>query len=325
MRREVLRLDSVSKTVNDVKVLKNISMTIYEGEIVKLFGESGQSKSILVSILGGVQQPDFGKIYVEGREVNLNSPNDCKTVQISIINKKSDLIPNLTVMENLFLGRRDANSRPFLKTKQHLARTLDLFKVLGLNISPNTFVSKLAVEQVQLVQLGKALLDDPKIIVMDHTNILLDKNQVRLFAGVFKELTKRKVGILVIAQNLRDFTEVSDRIYLIKEGNLIGNINKNDFKKDKIIKIITEDCLIKRSGISLNEISKEVLRVENLSTKDALKNISFTLRKGEILSITGSYGSGKCDIGYALFGIEKITGGKVFIEDKRIKLIKLYY
>ncbi len=320
MRKEVLRLDSVSKKINDVKVLKNISLTIYEGEIVKLFGDMGQSKAMVVRLLGGVFQPDFGKIYVDGREVEITCPNDGKKAGISIIHKKSDLIPNLTVMENLFLGRNDADSKPFLKVKQQAVRTRELLNILGLDITPDTLAADLTIEQVQLVQLGKALLDDPKVVVMDHTNILLDKNQIKLFEGVFRELSRRKVGILVIAQNLKDFAGVSDRMYIMNDGSIIGNVSASEIDREKIIHMISNDYLVKRPGISLNDISKEVLRVEGLTTKNALKDVSFSVRKGEIISITGSYGSGKCEIGYALFGIEKITGGRLYLDGRKIKI-----
>ena len=320
MRKEVLRLDCVSKKINDVKVLKNISLTVFEGEIVKLFGDMGQSKAMVVRLLGGVFQPDFGKIYVDGREVEITCPNDGKKAGISIIHKKSDLIPNLTVMENLFLGRNDADSKPFLKIKQQAARTRELLNILGLDITSETLAADLTIEQTQLVQLGKALLDDPKVVVMDHTNILLDRNQIRLFEGVFRELSKRKVGILVIAQNLKDFAGVSDRMYIMNDGSIIGNVDASEIDREKIIHMISNDYLVKRPGISLNEISKEVLRVENMTTKNALKDVSFSVKKGEIISITGSYGSGKCEIGYALFGIEKIIGGGLYVDGRRIKI-----
>ncbi len=320
MLKEVLRLESVSKKINEVKVLKNVSMTVNEGEIVNLFGDEGQSKAMIVRLLGGVFQPDFGKIYVDGKEVGITCPRDGKELGISIIHKRSDLIPNLTVMDNLFLGRNDSNHRRFIKEKQQLARTRELLNILGLDISPQTMASKLTVEQVQMVQLGKALIDDPKVVVMDHTNILLDRNQIKLFKGVFKELSRRKVGILIVAQNLQDFSDISDRMYVIKDGSIIGNFGTSEFDKEKIVNMIMDDCFVKRSGISLNDISKEVLRVENLTTKHALKNVSFSLRKGEIVSITGSYGSGKCEIGYAIYGIEKLTGGRMYLDGKRIKI-----
>jgi|GEM_PF-2533954 len=320
MQKEVLRLESVSKKINEVKVLKNVSMTINEGEIVTLYGDEGQSKAMVVRLLGGVFQPDFGKIYVDGREVNMTCPRDGKELGISIIHKRSDLIPNLTVMENLFLRRKDSDNKRLIKEKQQLSRTKELLNILGLDISPHTMASDLTVEQVQMVQLGKALLDDPKVVVMDHTNILLDRNQIRLFKGVFKELSKRKVGILIVAQNLQDFSDISDRMYVIKEGSIIGNFSTSEFDNEKIVKMLMDDYFVRRSEVSLNEISKEVLRVENLTTKHALKNVGFSVRKGEIVSITGSYGSGKCEIGYAIYGMEKLTGGKIFLDGKRVKI-----
>lgn len=320
MQKEVLRLESVSKKINDVNVLKNVSMTVNEGEIVNLYGDEGQSKAMIVGLLGGVFQPDFGKIYVDGKEVGITCPRDGKELGISIIHKRSDLIPNLTVMDNLFLGRKDWNNRHFIKEKQQLARTRELLKILGLDISPQTMASKLTVEQVQLVQLGKALLDDPKVVVMDHTNILLDRSQIKLFKGVFKELSRRKVGILIVAQNLQDFYDISDRMYVIKDGSIIGNFGASEFDSEKIVKIIMESSFVKRSEISLNDISKEVLRVENLRTRHVLRDVSFSVRKGEIVSITGSYGSKKCEIGYAIYGIEKLTGGRIYLEGKRIKV-----
>lgn len=320
MRKEVLRLESVSKKINEVKVLKNVSMTIYEGEIVKLFGDEGQSKAMIVRLLGGVFQPDFGKIYVDGKEAAITSPHAGKKLGISIIHKKSDLIPNLSVLDNLFLGRNESNFKPLLKRKQQEARAQELLKILGLDISPYMVASQLTMEQVQMVQLGKALLDDPKVVVMDHTNILLDSSQLKLFEGVFRELSRRKVGILVVAQNLKDFSDVTDRMYIIRDGSIIGNLNKPESEKEEIVRMVMDDYIVKRPGVSLNDISKEVLRVERLSTKHSLRDVSFSVKKGEIVSITGSYGSGKCEIGYAIYGIERATGGKIFIDDKRAKI-----
>ena len=320
MKKEILRLDCVSKTINDTKVLKNISLNIYEGEIIKLFGDEGQSKSLLVRLLNGEMRPDFGKIYVNGNDVEITSPSVGKRIGISIINKKSDLVPNLTVMENLFLGKKDFGSRLFINKKKQLARTKELLRILGLDILPDMRVDRLETEQIQLVQLGKALLDDPKIVVMDHTHILLDEKQITLFAGVFKELSRRKVGVLVVAQNLKDFASVCDRVYIMKHGNIIGNVNKSNLEKEKIVKIITEDYIVNESAVSLNNISKEVMRVENLSTKNSLYDVNFSVKKGEIVSITGSYGSGKCDIGHALVGLEKITGGKIYLDNKPVRI-----
>ncbi len=320
MQKEVLRLESVSKKINEVKVLKNVSMTVNEGEIVNLYGDEGQSKAMIVRLLGGVFQPDFGKIYVDGREASITCPGDGKELGISIIHKRSDLLPNLTVMDNLFLGRKDSKHSRFVKEKQQLARTKELLNILGLDISPHIMASKLTVEQVQIVQLGKALLDDPKVVVMDHTNILLDRSQIKLFKGVFKELTRRKVGILIVAQNLQDFSDISDRMYVIKDGSIIGNFGASEFDREKIVKAIMDDCFVNKSRISLNGIYQEVLRVENLTTRHALKKVSFSVRKGEIVSITGSYGSGKCEIGYAIYGIEKLTGGKMYLDGKRIRI-----
>ncbi len=322
MRKEILRFEHISKKINDVKVLKNISFNLYEGEICKIFGDEGQSATALVRILGGVFLPDFGKVYLDGNEVEISNPDVGQKLGISIINKASDLIPNLTVCENMFLGRRDTNVGIFFKPNQNAARTRDLLDILGLDISPNTIVASLKPEQIQLLQLGKALLNDPKVVVMDHTNILLDRKQIRLFERVFQELARRKVGVLIVAQHMKDFTSVSDRIYIMKDGSIIGNLDTPSMENDKIIQIIAEDSFVSTSRISLNPVSKEVLRVENLCTQENLRDVSFSLKKGEIISITGSFGSGKCRIGHALYGLEPITGGKVFLENKLIKIRK---
>jgi ABC-type sugar transport system ATPase subunit len=171
-----------------------------------------------------------------------------------------------------------------------------------------------------MVQLGKALLDDPKVVVMDHTNILLDRNQIKLFEGVFRELSRRKVGILIVAQNLKDFAEITDRMYIIRDGSIIGNFDKPESEKEEIVKMVLDDQFIRKSRVPLSDISKEILRVEGLTTRHSLKDVSFSLRKGEIVSITGSYGSKKCEIGYAIYGIEKLVSGRIYLDGKRIKV-----
>lgn len=322
MRKEILRFEHISKKINEVKVLKNISFNLYEGEICKIFGDEGQSATALVRILGGVFLPDFGKVYLDGNEVEISNPDVGKKLGISIIHKASDLIPNLTVCENMFLGRRDSKAGIFFKASQNTQRTRDLLDILGLDISPDTVVANLKPEQIQLLQLGKALLNDPKVVVMDHTNILLDRKQIRLFERVFQELARRKVGVLIVAQHMKDFTSVSDRIYIMKDGSIIGNLDTPSMENDKIIQLIAEESSVNTSRISLNNVSKEVLRVENLCTQDNLRDVNFSLKKGEIISITGSFGSGKCRIGHALYGLEPITGGKVYLENKLIKIKK---
>ncbi len=320
MTNEILRIEFASKKINGVNVLKNVSLNIFEGEIVKLFGDEGQSKAMLVRLLGGLLIPDSGRVLIGNKEVAISSPYDAKRLGISIINKRSDLLPNLTVMENLFLGRRDETFGLFFSRKKQYERSKELLDILGLDISPDTMANELSQEQIQLLQLEKALLDNPKLVIMDHTHILLDNKQIKLFEGVFKELSKRKVGVLIVAQNLKDFSSISDRTYIMKDGSIIGHIKSSELEKEKIVNMITKDYFVNTAKVPLDSASKEVLRIENLFTDKSLSDVSFSVKKGEILSITGSYGSGKCEIGYTLAGMQKIKGGEIFLEDQRIKI-----
>lgn len=320
MKTEILRMEYVSKSKNHNKVLQNICLDLFEGEIVKLVDKECEGKSAILEILGGVSQPDSGSIYVFGKEVLLASPQISQKLGINIIHQQGNLIPNLTVMENFFLGLDSISKKLFIHKKQQYKRSLEVLRILGISVTPDTLVANLTAKQVQLIQLGKALLNNLKIVVMDNTVKLLDKEQITFYKNLFMELTKKQVVVLILSSNIDDFIDIVERIYIMKDGSIIGNIKTDMADTHKILQIINQEGFTSKSNIHLNNISDDVMRIENLCTMKTLKDISFSIKKGEILGITGPSDSDKSELAYAIFGMVKLTGGSIYIHNKRVRI-----
>jgi ribose transport system ATP-binding protein len=322
MKNEFLRLDYISIFHNEYKVLKNICLNVFKGEIVKLFSEECEGKDALLDILGGICSPGSGNIYINGKEFTALTPQISHMAGISIIRQKSDLIANLTVMENFFLDPGVLKNRLFFNNRQQHQKCWEVLQTLGVSFTTDTLVRDLPPEYVQMVQLGKALLKDPQLIILDHSATILNFNQSKLYKNVFEALAKKNVSVIIISQNLDDFADIASRIYIMQDGSIFANTKSELLDRDKILQVITRERFNRKADIPAVSVPENVLRVENISTRGILKKASFSLNKGEILGITGPINSGKTELAYTLLGRIRRTEGTVYLHGKKVTIQK---
>lgn len=318
MGREILRMENISKSFPGVKALDDVSLKAYEGEVMALLGENGAGKSTLMKILSGVYTKDTGKILLDGEEINVLNPRDAAEKGIAIIHQELNLIPNLTVYENIFLGREKVNSYRVLKKDYMIDESKKLLERLRVDIDPTLRVNEISIAKQQMVEIARALSLNASVIVMDEpTDTLTDKEVDSLF-DVIRELKTENKAIVYISHRLKEVFEICDRATVLRDGKLIDERMISDLDEDEIIKLMVGRTLDEQFPYLMTQVSENVLEVINLTNK-YVKNISFSLKKGEVLGISGLVGAGRSELGKTIFGLYPIDEGEIFLEGKKVE------
>ena len=321
MDNSILQVKNVSKVFPGVKALDNVSIDIKKGEIHALVGENGAGKSTLMKILNGNYKKDGGEIIFDGKEVELDNPISSKKLGISIIFQELNLIPTLSVAENIFLGRLPQKDKRvdwnavYTKAKEALDR-------IGYDLDLREMVSKLSVAQRQMVEIAKALsYDNTRIVLMDEPSATLTSKECEVLFKVVKELKAQGISVIYISHRMEEIFEIADHVTVIRDGTVIDSRPIGEFTKDDITeKMIGRQLnneFPKRSGTMSDE---EVLKVENLCVTEKIRDINFTLHKGEILGLAGLVGAGRTEIVKGIYGLDYIKSGDIYLKGKKVKL-----
>ncbi len=325
MSAQLLRMEGISKSFPGVKALSKVRLDLNYGEVLALVGENGAGKSTLMKILSGVYQKDEGEIYLEGNKVEIPNAKAAQEMGISIIHQELNLMPDLTVAQNIFIGREPRTGfNFFLKEKELNEKTAELLEKLNINLNPKETVSDLTVAKQQMVEIAKALSYNAKIIVMDEPTAALTESEIKTLFDLIENLKNKGVGIIYISHRMEELKVISDRITVMRDGQYIDTLYTKDTDMKKVISLMV-GRQIQDESRPTTTVSKEaetVLEVKNLSTKNFLKNISFTLKKGEILGFAGLMGAGRTEVARAIFGADKIDEGQIFINGKEVKINK---
>jgi len=322
MVEPVLKLENINKKVSDFFALKDISLDLYKGEVHVLIGENGSGKTSLMNVIVGAYTKDSGRILIDGKPVNISSPTDAKKLGITMIHHDSLLFEHFTVAENIYI-----DNKPYLNKSLKLINwgkmhsdCQQLFNRLGFSLNSKDIVKNLSLAQKQLVEIARAYISKARIIIMDEpTSSLADSESLLLFS-IIKELKKAGVSILYISHRLEEIKQIGDRITVIRDGEIIGTQDIRNMNVNNIIHMMTGMELKERYPKLSVKLGKEVLRVENLNSGDTLKSISFSLRRREILGVTGLVGSGRTKIAKCIFGLDKIDSGEIFLENSKIDI-----
>ena len=317
----ILKMQNIRKSFPGVLALSDISFNLKEGEVHALLGENGAGKSTLIKILAGVYTPDSGKIFIDDKEVKIINTHIAHQLGISVIHQELCLATNMTVADNIFMGRPSANKIRLVKDKVMIEQTRKIMDQFGLEqISPKALVSSLTTAQRQMVEIAKALSMDARIIIMDEpTSSLTDKEVDKLF-NFIKLLKQKNISIIYISHRLEEIFQICDRITVIRDGEYVGETSASATTKEELMSMMV--------GRKLNDVypeknkvfGDEVLRVENLTKDDKLKDISFDVRAKEILGFYGLIGSGRTEIMRLLFGIDSMKRGQVYLNKKEIHI-----
>ncbi len=278
MGKEILKMENISKSFPGVKALDDVNFTVYENEVMALLGENGAGKSTLMKILSGVYTKDEGKIILEGEEVDITSPRDATSKGIAIIHQELNLVPYLTVYENIFLGREMKSPYGGLYKKEMIKQSREILERLKVNISPTTTVNYLSIAQQQMVEIAKALSLNAKIIIMDEPTDTLTDNEVSSLFEIIRELKKQGKGLVYISHRIQEVFEVCDKLTVLRDGQFVGERNVSDVDEREIIRLMVGRTLDEQFPYIKTDYDEEVLKVENLNN-EYVKDLSFTLKK----------------------------------------------
>lgn len=317
MNAVALKMEKISKHFPGVKALDQVDIEVGKGEILALLGENGAGKSTLMKVLAGVHQPDSGHICINGNKVVIQGPRSSQELGISIIYQEFNLIPYLSVAENIFLGREPRKIKGVLDWKQLYRQAQEVMSRVGLkNVSPKTLVAELTIAEQQLVEIAKAISYASNIIIMDEPTAVLNGEDAQRLLKIMLELKHQGMSIIFITHRLEEVEQIADRITVLRDGKYIGTVKKADVSKDDIVKMMVGRDITDLYPARNRKIGQPVLKVENLTLKDQLHNINLTVHEGEILGIGGLMGSGSTTLSKALFGLFPQIQGTITVGEK---------
>ncbi|WFA10472.1 sugar ABC transporter ATP-binding protein [Tissierella sp. Yu-01] len=313
-------MKNIVKSFGSNNVLKDVSITINDGEICALIGENGAGKSTLMNILGGVHKMDYGSLYINGNKVEFNNPADSLNSGIAFIHQELNLVNDLPIYENMFLGREIKSKRGRLNLEKMIEETENIFKEINVDLNPKTYVRDLDASYKQIVEICRAIMMNASIIIMDEPTTSLTEPEIKRVFNMMKTLRDRGVGIIFISHKLNEVMEICERYMVLRDGKLVANGMVKFITTDDLARyMVGYDIFIDRF-LRSNALGDEVLRVEKLTHAHAFKDISFSVKQGEVLGVIGLLGDGRSELFQSIFGADNIISGKIYLDGKEIKI-----
>lgn len=314
-------MKGISKAFAGVLALDNVNLTLYKGESHALLGENGAGKSTLMKVLLGLHSPDSGTIRYQEQERKFKSPSDALSAGISMIHQEISLVPQMTVAENIWLGREKMFSRRgFIDSNARLNKTKELLDELGIDVNPRKLVGELSVSSMQLVEIARAVSCNSNIIIMDEPTSALTNREVEILYRIVKMLNEKGVAVVFITHKLEEIFEICTHYTVLRDGHYIGDGLCADTTKEELIRMIAGRDLNGIYEKKKCEIGDVALEVRDFSMPGAFQNISFKVHKGEVLGFCGLMGAGRSEVMRALFGIDKHESGSVLVYGKEVQI-----
>jgi ribose transport system ATP-binding protein len=291
---QLLTVSGISKSFPGVKALQDVQFELNRGEVLALVGENGAGKSSLMKILSGIYSKDSGTILFEGQEVDIDSPKTAQKLGISIIHQEMNLMPHLTVAQNIFIGR-EPRVGIFVRERLLSRQASELLTRLGIDLDPDALVEGLTVAKQQMVEIAKALSFNAKVLIMDEPTSALTVAETETLFSLIEALKATGTGIIYISHRMDELRRITDRVTILRDGHYIGTLEKADFSIPKVIEMMVGRPIEEgaRPTTRVREADDIVLKVEGLNTRSLLKDVSFELRRGEILGFSGLMGAGQ--------------------------------
>jgi ribose transport system ATP-binding protein len=318
MQDVLVTMEGIEKSFPGVHALSDCRFDLLAGEVHALVGENGAGKSTLMKILAGVYSKDAGRIVVKGREVDIPNPRAAQHLGISMIHQELNLMPHLTVAQNIFIGREPRKRIRFVLDENEInEQTRQVLGKLHLSLDPRTKVADLTVAKQQMVEIAKALSYSAEVLIMDEPTAALTDAEIDELFHVIRQLRDQGVGIVYISHRLEELKRISDRITVMRDGRYIDTVNTQEVQIERIISMMVGRTIYETSPeVPENGNQEVVLEVRNLNKGRALKDISFTLKRGEILGFAGLMGAGRTEVARAIFGADPIDSGEIYVKGK---------
>ena len=319
MSEQILKLENITKIFPGVKALDGVTFELEKGEVHVLLGENGAGKSTLMKVLAGVHQQDGGRILYKGEEVKFTNPKQAQEKHIAIIYQEFNLMPNLTVGQNIYLGREPKGRNGLIDEKKMYEDAQKMLDFLQSDIDVHELVENLGVAKQQLVEVAKALSIDAEILIMDEPTASLSDPEIEQLFKTIKRLQEQQVSIIYISHRLQELKVVGNRITVIRDGKSIGTRGINECTMDELIAMMVgREVRSDRIRTENTALDEEAVRVEHVTNKK-LRDVSMYVRKGEIVGIAGLVGSGRTELANAIYGIDAKRGGTVALFGKELK------
>ncbi len=319
MKEKILSMEGIHKSFFGVNVLQDINFDLERGEVRALMGENGAGKSTLMKILSGVYSMDSGEIRIHGKKVEIKSPLDARKYKVCIVHQEIALAENMTIADNVFLGA-ELSEHGFVNKKQMVNQAQQVIDSLHLNMSANTKISKLSIAQQQLVEIAKALNFQADIIILDEPTASISEDEAQQLFEKIEELKEKGISFIYISHRMEEIFKICDSISVMRDGKMIATKKKEETTMQEIVALMVGRPLDNVFGEKYcPDKSENILSVENLTNR-YLKDVSFELKKGEILGFSGLVGAGRTEVARAIFGIDPIQSGKIILEGKEIHI-----
>lgn len=317
----ILTMKDIDKSFIGVHALKTTQLELKKGEVHALMGENGAGKSTLMKILTGIYSKDSGTITYEGNEVEFKNPREAQDAGIVIVHQELNMMNHLTVAQNIFIGRESMNGK-FINDKKMIEEAQKLFDLLHIDIDPKEIMGKLTVGRQQMCEIAKAISTDAKVIVFDEPTAALTEAEINELFKIIEDLRNKNIGIVYISHRMDEIKRITDRVTVMRDGEYVGTVVTADSTKDDIINMMVGRVVYEepKQTSMVPKDAPVVLKVEHLNAGKLVKDISFELKKGEILGFSGLMGAGRTETARALFGADKIDSGSIYINGEKVEI-----
>ncbi|GAA4708363.1 sugar ABC transporter ATP-binding protein [Brevibacillus fulvus] len=323
MAELLLEMKNISKSFPGVKVLDGVELRLERGEVLALMGENGAGKSTLMKILGGIYSKDQGTITVKGQQLEQMTTATAAKMGIAIIHQELNLIPHLSIMENMFLGREfTIGKTKWINWRLMRKEAQKYLDQLGIQLDPATLVGELSVGQQQMIEIAKALSMQADILVLDEPTAALTNREIESLFEVIHSLREKGVGMIYISHRMEEIFQICDRITVLRDGQFVGTKRTSETSMDEIVRMMVGREITERFPKIEVQLGAERLRLEGVSRTGKLHQISFSVRGGEILGIAGLMGAGRTELARVLFGADPIDQGRIFIDGQEVRIKK---
>ncbi len=319
MTPPLLELHGIQKSFPGVRALRCADLELQAGEVHALMGENGAGKSTLIKILAGAQQPDAGTIRIDGSGCDIRTPQDSLRLGIAVIHQEFQLIPAMNARENIFLGREQSRFG-FERRRQEQAAVEELFERLDARIDPETPCRELSVAQQQIVEIAKALSQKARILIMDEPTAALPTHDVAKLLDVVRELRAQGLGIIYVSHRLDEVFAVADRATVMRDGEHIATHAVRDLTRERLIELMVGRKLEAEFPKRSSAIGEERLVTRGLNRGNSVRDVSFALRRGEVLGLTGLVGAGRTEVARLLFGADRRDSGSIVLDGRQLEI-----
>ena len=320
MRRK-LEVHHISKSFPGCRALHDVSLHLNEGELLSVVGENGAGKSTLMKILAGVYTPDEGEIFLDGEQVSIETPRDALDLGISLIHQELSVAQDITAAENLFMGREPRKHGFFIDRKKLFNEGNRILQMVDASFKADDLPRDLSIAEQQVLEIAKAVGQHSKIIIMDEPTASLSEHEMEKLFELIARLKAEKISIIYISHRLKEVSEISDRVVVLRDGELVAHLDKDEInEKDMVSHMVGRNLTDYYGHIDLQLTDEAFFSVHHLSDDKFVHDVSFDVKKGEILALAGLVGAGRTEIARLIFGIDQAESGEIYLENRRLDI-----